>query len=166
MWQKLPYICNNFFYYNNLSITFLNYCTIEKSPWSNRHFHEIVIFDWKSWRIKLVTWISDTEVGKIIMDLGQHVGLGQGVQSQLYPARHEREGRRSKIDVKLAPSWELQLPISGHGTDSTLPFTTYPSKKWLCALIALRHTVLPMVPLLGLVGISITVKGLNVCVFF
>ena len=32
MWQKLPYICNNFFYYNNLSITFLNYCTIEKSP--------------------------------------------------------------------------------------------------------------------------------------
>ena len=22
MWQKLPYICNNFFYYNNLSITF------------------------------------------------------------------------------------------------------------------------------------------------
>ena len=32
-WQKLPYICNNFFYYNNLSITFLNYCTIEKSPY-------------------------------------------------------------------------------------------------------------------------------------
>ena len=32
MWQKLPYICNNFFYYNNLSITFLNYRTIEKSP--------------------------------------------------------------------------------------------------------------------------------------
>ena len=32
MWQKLPYICNIFFYYNNLSITFLNYCTIEKSP--------------------------------------------------------------------------------------------------------------------------------------
>ena len=32
MWQKLSYICNNFFYYNNLSITFLNYCTIEKSP--------------------------------------------------------------------------------------------------------------------------------------
>ena len=32
MWQKLPYIYNNFFWYNNLSITFLNYCTIEKSP--------------------------------------------------------------------------------------------------------------------------------------
>ena len=32
MWQKLPYIYNNFFYYNNLSITFLNYRTIEKSP--------------------------------------------------------------------------------------------------------------------------------------
>ena len=32
MWQKLPYICNDFFYYNKLSITFLNYCTIEKSP--------------------------------------------------------------------------------------------------------------------------------------
>ena len=32
MWQKLSYIYNNFFYYNNLSITFLNYCTIEKSP--------------------------------------------------------------------------------------------------------------------------------------
>ena len=32
MWQKLPYICNKFFYYNNLSITFLNYRTIEKSP--------------------------------------------------------------------------------------------------------------------------------------
>ena len=31
-WQKLPYICNNFLYYNNLSITFLNYRTIEKSP--------------------------------------------------------------------------------------------------------------------------------------
>ena len=31
-WQKLPYICNNFFYYNNLRITFLNYRTIEKSP--------------------------------------------------------------------------------------------------------------------------------------
>ena len=29
MWQKLSYICNNFFYYNNLSIIFLNYCTIE-----------------------------------------------------------------------------------------------------------------------------------------
>ena len=28
MWQKLPYICNKFFYYNNLNITFLNY----KSP--------------------------------------------------------------------------------------------------------------------------------------
>ena len=38
MWQKLPYICNNFFYYNNLSITFLNYCTIEKSPrWPRAH---------------------------------------------------------------------------------------------------------------------------------
>ena len=33
MWQKLPYICNNFFHYSNLRITFLNYCTIEKSPW-------------------------------------------------------------------------------------------------------------------------------------
>ena len=32
MWQKLPYICNNFFHYSNLSITFLNCCTIEKSP--------------------------------------------------------------------------------------------------------------------------------------
>ena len=32
MWQKLPYICNNFFHYSNLRITFLNYCTIEKSP--------------------------------------------------------------------------------------------------------------------------------------
>ena len=32
MWQKLSYICNNFFYYNNLSITFLNYRTIKKSP--------------------------------------------------------------------------------------------------------------------------------------
>ena len=32
MWQKLPYICNNFFQYSNLSITFLNCCTIEKSP--------------------------------------------------------------------------------------------------------------------------------------
>ena len=32
MWQKLLYICNNFFYYSNLRITFLNYCTIEKSP--------------------------------------------------------------------------------------------------------------------------------------
>ena len=31
-WQKLLYICNNFFYYNNLSITFLNYRNIEKSP--------------------------------------------------------------------------------------------------------------------------------------
>ena len=31
-WQKLSYICNNFFYYNNLSITFLNYRTIKKSP--------------------------------------------------------------------------------------------------------------------------------------
>ena len=33
MWQKLPYICNNFFHYSNLRITFLNYCTIEKSPY-------------------------------------------------------------------------------------------------------------------------------------
>ena len=32
MWQKLPYICNNFCQYSNLSITFLNCCTIEKSP--------------------------------------------------------------------------------------------------------------------------------------
>ena len=32
MWQKLSHICNNFFYYNNLSITFLNYYTIEKIP--------------------------------------------------------------------------------------------------------------------------------------
>ena len=32
MWQKLSYICNNFFHYSNLSITFLNYCNIEKSP--------------------------------------------------------------------------------------------------------------------------------------
>ena len=32
MWQKLPYICNNFFHYSNLRITFLNYCTIEKNP--------------------------------------------------------------------------------------------------------------------------------------
>ena len=32
MWQKLPYICNNFFYYNNLSIIFLNYRIIKKSP--------------------------------------------------------------------------------------------------------------------------------------
>ena len=32
MWQKLLYICNNFLYYNNLNITFLNYYTIEKSP--------------------------------------------------------------------------------------------------------------------------------------
>ena len=40
MWQKLPYIYNNFFYYNNLSITFLNYCTIEKSPLiSHVHVH-------------------------------------------------------------------------------------------------------------------------------
>ena len=30
-WQKLPYIYNNFFYYNNLRIIFLNYRTIEKS---------------------------------------------------------------------------------------------------------------------------------------
>ena len=38
-WQKLPYICNNFFYYNNLRIIFSNYRTIEKSPyfcsWAN-----------------------------------------------------------------------------------------------------------------------------------
>ena len=32
MWQKLSYIYNNFFYYNNLSIIFLNYHTIEKIP--------------------------------------------------------------------------------------------------------------------------------------
>ena len=31
-WQKLPYICNIFFYCNNLKIIFLNYRTIEKSP--------------------------------------------------------------------------------------------------------------------------------------
>ena len=31
-WQKLPYIYNNFFYYNNLRIIFLNYRNIEKSP--------------------------------------------------------------------------------------------------------------------------------------
>ena len=37
MWQKLPYICNNFFHYSNLRITFLNYCTIEKSPTNEVH---------------------------------------------------------------------------------------------------------------------------------
>ena len=36
MCQKLPYICNNFCQYSNLSITFLNCCTIEKSP-ENSH---------------------------------------------------------------------------------------------------------------------------------
>ena len=29
---KTTYICNNFFYYNNLRIIFLNYRTTEKSP--------------------------------------------------------------------------------------------------------------------------------------
>ena len=33
MWQKLSYICNNFFHYSNWRITFLNYYTIEKSPY-------------------------------------------------------------------------------------------------------------------------------------
>ena len=65
MWQKLPYICNNNFYYNNLSITFLNYRTIKKSP---SHGHVARYIGWKKrgWVMQLINHPYRTAFFKIV----------------------------------------------------------------------------------------------------